>query len=258
MKKILTFLCIFLFINDLAFAQTFLCGIGTQLIKDPYNNKTIVLWTIPDSPAAKSFLPEGAEILKVNEQKTKNLRMDKITSLIQGTEGSQVNLLVKYKGKKTNYVITRARFEVPHDNTDETFNIHWKQVAPAAYENPKYIDSQVAKSLSLFYRVQFINMNNYWMQRKAGFQNGYDACKSYPKNEQNACLMNLVNREINKTATDEQIQLQQQIERQQALQGLSNSLNQINTNNQLYNINNNLRQQNIQLQNINHTLYYHH
>lgn len=258
MKKILAFVFCILLLHNVTFAQTYICGIGVQVIKDPVNKKTVVVYTLPDSPAAKSFLPEGSEIIKVNEQKTKKLSLNRTQELIQGPEGSQVNLRVKYKGKTTDYVITRARVEVPQGSTDETFNIHWRQVAPVGYENPKYIDPQTIKPLSFFFKTQIINTNNYWMQRKAQFQNGYDACKTYPKSEQNACLMNLVNREINKTATDQEIQLQQQIVRQQAIQGMSNSLNQINTNHQLYHIQNNIRQQNTQLQNINNTLQYMH
>ena len=41
---------------------------------------------------------------------------------------------------------------------------------------------------------------------------------TYPESERKACLMNLTNREINKTAQDRQIELQENMIRQQAIQ----------------------------------------
>ena len=100
-----------------------------------------------------------------------------------------------------------------------------------------------------------INVNNYWANREDVFKNGYNACLTYPKNEQNACLMNLVNREIAKTDKDRQIEIQEQMARQQATQNFVNTMNQIQTNNNLNSINNSLQQQNFQLQNTNMHLY---
>ena len=63
---------------------------------------------------------------------------------------------------------------------------------------------------------------------------------SYPASEQNACLINLTNREINKTAQDRHLEIQENMLRQQAIQNSINAVNQILMNNNLYNINNNL------------------
>ena len=61
--------------------------------------------------------------------------------------------------------------------------------------------------------------------------------------------MNLTNREINKTAQDRQIELQENMIRQQAIQNSINNFNQSQMNTSLQNINNNLR-------NINNKLMY--
>ena len=90
---------------------------------------------------------------------------------------------------------------------------------------------------------------NYWIARKEKFRSGYNACMTYPESEQNACLMNLTNREINKTAQDRQIELQENMIRQQAFQNSINNFNQSQMNTNLQNINNNLR-------NINNKLMY--
>ena len=61
--------------------------------------------------------------------------------------------------------------------------------------------------------------------------------------------MNLTNREINKTSQDRQIELQENMIRQQAIQNSINNFNQSQMNTNLQNINNNLR-------NINNKLMY--
>ena len=95
---------------------------------------------------------------------------------------------------------------------------------------------------------------NYWEKRKETFKIGYNACLSYPEKDQSSCLMNLVNREIQKTENQKQIELQQQALQQQARQNFVNTMNQIQTNNNLNNINNTLQQQNMRLYNINHSI----
>ena len=61
--------------------------------------------------------------------------------------------------------------------------------------------------------------------------------------------MNLTNREINKTAQDRQIEMKENIIRQQEIQNSINNFNQSQMNTSLQNINNNLR-------NINNKLMY--
>ena len=89
-------------------------------------------------------------------------------------------------------------------------------------------------------------------KRKIGFKKGYDACMTYPKMDQSACLINLVNREIAKTDSDRQAEIQEQIAKQQATQNFINTMNQIQTNTNLNNINNlnNLENKTISMQNV--------
>lgn len=257
MKKpfILSILLLF-FIVQRAFAvENQICGIGAALLKDPFGKKTFITAVLPNSPAQQYNLPVGAEIISVNEVKTKPLSLDQIANMIIGEEGSKVNLLIKYNGNKTNYEIIRAKVNIPQEKVDKIFDIHWQQVVPEGLENKAYIPDEVASKVSRNYYSQVVAPTNYWAERKIGFKKGYDACMTYPKADQSSCLMNLVNREIAKTDSDRQAEIQEQMARQQATQNFVNTMNQIQTNTNLNNINNSLQQQNFNLMNTNMQLY---
>ena len=261
-KYVIIALLILFFSTAITYAvEEQICGIGAILLKDPYGKKTFILKVLPNSPAQKMNLPVGAEIISVDDVKTKKYSIDEISNIIKGEEGSKVNLLVKYKGQKTNYEITRGKVTIPQKKVDKTFDLHWKQVVPEGYENAEILPMEIYDRICRDYRLLHANPNNYWAERKLNFKKGYDACMSYPKTEQNACLMNLVNREIAKTDNDKQLTLQEQMMRQQAIYNITSTMNQIQTNTNLNNINNSLQQQNfnlmntnMQLHNINNTL----
>ena len=255
-KRFLIFMLSLFTFMSVAFAvENQICGIGAMLLKDPFGKKTFITGVLPNSPAQQYHLPIGAEIISVNEIKTKPLSLDQIANMIIGEEGSKVNLLIKYNGNKTNYEITRARVNIPQEKMDKTFDIHWQQVVPEGLENKTYIPDEVASKVSRNYYAQVVAPTNYWAERKIGFKKGYDACMTYPKADQSSCLMNLVNREIAKTDSDRQAEIQEQMARQQATQNFVNTMNQIQTNTNLNNINNSLQQQNFNLMNTNMQLY---
>lgn len=256
MKKFIIIVVLFLFSTfTIASAiENQICGIGTRLLKDPFGKKTFILQVLPNSPAEKYNIPVGAEIIAVNDVKTKKYSLSQISEMIIGQEGTTVNLLIKYNGNKTNYAITRAKVNIPQAKVDKTFDLHWHQVVPDGMDD-NYIPDQIAGKVSRDYYLQYVVPINYWYNRKISFKKGYDACMSYSKTEQNSCLMNLVNREITKTDNDRQMEMQQQMVRQQATQNFVNTMNQIQTNTNLNNINNSLQQQNFHLQNTNMQLY---
>lgn len=248
MRKALIFLVLIVVISQsFVFAQTSICGIGANLVKDPYNKKVFVLKTFPNSMALKYRLPEGAEIISVNDQKVKKLDINQVTNLIRGEEGTKVKLVIKYNKEESTIEIPRAKFVLP-EKVQNKFEIHWKQIAPVnARIEP--IPQNMINNMSKKWYAEVVPFTNYWLARKAEFKNSYDVCMSYPASEQNACLINLTNREINKTARDRQLEVQENMLRQQAIQNSINAVNQIQMNNNLYNINNNLR-------NINNKLLY--
>lgn len=249
MKKILVLLFILLFVQAGVNAiNENNAGIGVKLLKDNYSGKTIVLQIYPNSPAEKAGLPLGGCIVKIDGKEIKNLSIDEINNLIQGPKGSHliltmktfsVNYLNGYRSKQ--FDIIRDSFDIPiskYDN-DSRFWTHWQQVPPSEFSNVEYIPWQVDSQLSRNYRlINDIYTGNYWYDRRIQFQKGYDACISYNENEQNSCLMNLVNREINKTNQDKTVKLQEQMVRLQKI----HNWNQIDTNSNLNNINNSLNQ----------------
>lgn len=248
MRKGLIFLVLIVVISQsFVFAQTSICGIGANLVKDPYNKKVFVLKTFPNSMALKYGLPEGSEIISVNDRKVKKLDINQVTNLIRGKEGTKVKLVIKYNKEESTIEIPRAKFILP-EKVQNKFEIHWKQIAPInARIEP--IPQNMINNMSKKWYAEVVPFTNYWLSRKAEFKNSYDVCMSYPASEQNACLINLTNREINKTAQDRQLEVQENMLRQQAIQNSINAVNQIQMNNNLYNINNNLR-------NINNKLLY--
>jgi hypothetical protein len=202
-----------------------------NLVKDPYNKKIFIFKTFTNSPALRYQLPEGAEVISVNDIKIKKLNINEAANLIRGKEGSVVKLTVKYNGQESVYDIQRDNFTIPEKKQDR-FEIHWKQVAPTNMRIEP-IPQNMLKNMSKKWYNEVVPVTYYWLNRKAEFKNGYDACMSYPESEQNPCLISLTNREINKTAHDEQIEVQQNIVRQQAIQNSINVMNQVQTNSNL-------------------------
>lgn len=239
MKKVLiTFALLGLIIQSTVSAQNAICGIGANLVQDPYNKKVFVFKTYQNSMALKCGLPEGAEIISVDDQKVKKLNINQVTELIRGEEGTKVKLVIKYNKEERIIEIPRAKFILP-EKVQDKFEIHWKQIAPInARIEP--IPQNMINNMSKKWYVEVVPFTNYWLARKAEFKNSYDVCISYPASEQNACLINLTNREINKTAQDRQLEVQENMLRQQTIQNSINTVNQIQMNNNLYNINNNL------------------
>ena len=183
----------------------------------------------------------------------KKLSIDEISNLIKGKEGTTVKLVVRYKHKNSEFLVERRKINLSQTFiNDKKFMLHWQQVAPANMLDVVYIEPFYHYSK---YLKDDLWVSNYWANRRQNFTNGYNACLSYPVNEQNACLMNLVNREIEKTEYDRQAEMQEEMARLQSVQNLSNTIQRINTNTQLNNINNSIQMQNMYLQNTNMQLF---
>lgn len=219
--------------------ETKTCGIGIDLIKDKmrsFHNGTYIYNSLQSSPA--SVIPVGSEIIKVNGINVKNKSLAEIKNLIYGEQGTQVLLYVKKPDKtKQTYTLTRMNTTLPQKKVDERFDIHWKQIVPTDAEICDEIPYEVLQKLS----YDYCHYLQYWRERKTLFKNGYDACMSYLPNEQNFCLMNLVNREIDKTKNDRNAEIQALIMQQQAIYHHENMINQMRTENELNNINNSIR-----------------
>jgi len=251
MKKI--FACLlfgFIFTTLSAFADELVFGgIGAQVFKD--GKKAYIIRILPNGPAEKANVPIGSEILLINDQKIKPLAIKDIISLLRGPKDSSVTLLIKNGRTKELYTIQRdvVSWET---KSDTIFDLHWKQIAPEGYENTVVLPIFPHYSNNL---NQEISTANYWAERKNKFKKGFDACKTYAPANRDACYMNLVNREIGQTQADEERARQDAMIRMQATQNIIQNLNHVQTNTQLNDINNSIRQNNFQLQNTNMQLY---
>ncbi|MBR1461427.1 PDZ domain-containing protein [bacterium] len=136
--------------------------------------------------AAKTGLPEGAEIISINDQKVKKLNIDQVTNLVRGEEGTKVKLQIKYYKEESTIEIPRAPFTFKEPEYDR-FEAHWRQVVPTGIIlEPIPHNMQVNMSKKWFNET--VPTINYWIARKEKFKSGYDACRTYPESEQNACL----------------------------------------------------------------------
>lgn len=211
------------------------------LIKDKmrqFHNRTYIYATNSD------ILPIGSEIIKINNVKVKNKSLSEINKMLNGK--SIISLYVKKPdNSKHLYNFKEISTNIEKADTDFRFDVHWKQIVPPEAELCDDIPESVLDKLSYDYSRYL----KYWSDRKILFQNGYNACLTYLPNEQNMCLMNLVNREIDKTKSDKNEEMQAMIIYQQEMIRQENYMNQIRTQNELMNIDNSIRHINQKLKN---------
>ncbi len=180
-------------------------GVGIIALKDEYNKKVFVLEVIPDSSAALSGIPAGAEILKINNESVRRLSCEEINSLLNGDTSADLEIMVRYNKKKTEYNLVRANYK-SSDEVDEKFLLYWNQIAPKDLYLKK-IPAEVLEKLSTDYQEDILASQGYWIKQKSNFQNGYDACLTYPDDEQNTCLLNLVNTINNNISRNKQLDI---------------------------------------------------
>ena len=188
MKKFLISLIITGMVSTgIVLADVSFCGIGARLEKDLYNKKVFVRKVFPNSAAAKANLPEGAEIIAINGQKTKDLNINQVTNLVRGEEGTKVQLQIKYYKKESTIEIPRAPFTFVNPPEDK-FETYWKQIAPAGLNlDPIPHNMQISMS------KQAKELTEYWIMKKEKFKSAYNTCMTYPEVKQEACLNNIVN-----------------------------------------------------------------
>lgn len=194
MKKIALGLVLSLLILLPVFAQEW-AGIGVQTQR--IGNKIYALHVFDNSPAQKAGLQATSEIVSVDNVKYKNI--GDLTNAIRGIAGSNVQLAVKIDGQNKIFNITREKITLPED---KEFNMYWGQIAPYDFVNASY---QIYGCNKYGNRVNNeIKEWNHWHARRSVFLNAYSMCKTYSKNEQQACLTKLVDRELTKIARDKE------------------------------------------------------
>ena len=204
MKKIifLFFAMAFLCLSSNAGVETF-SGVGVQLFKEPYNNKVLIVNVLNNTPAQKLGIKTGGEIIGVNGKSVKKLCLCEISNLIRGQEGEVVELMIRESFWKTRrYKITRGIVEYYKEDETKEFYDHWMQIAPVKFCCDTLIPNGIVKKLSFKYKRSVLPKVKYWAQRKIAFRRAYESCLNYSENNKEYCLVNLMNREIEKTNSD--------------------------------------------------------
>ena len=166
-------------------------GTGIMVLKDTYNKKVFVLEVAADSTAAAAGVPVGAEVLKINNERVRSLSAEDINSLLNQNNDSDVVILTKNNKEKASYNLKYGKYTVVQDN-DNRFLLYWNQIAPKNLYLKKIPDAVLIK-LSTDYQDDILAKQAFWKKQKSHFQMGYDTCMTYPEQEQNTCLLNLVN-----------------------------------------------------------------
>lgn len=180
-------------------------GIGAELFQDPFNKKVIITNVFPDSPVQKSGITAGSEIVSVDGQKVKKLALCETISKIRGEEGAVVKLVIRNGWRWKTYELKRALITPPQECVNTCIESHWGQIAPAEYTFAKPFAKEISNKLSRKYRKTILPVINYWHSRKGAFKIGYNTCMTYTKENQEVCLINLLNRENQKTVEDKKI-----------------------------------------------------
>jgi len=209
MKKII--LSVFLFMmfvfvpNANAGEETFF-GIGAELFKEPFNNKVLVTNVFPDSPAQRAGLSIGDEIVSVDNEKVKKMCICEVTSRIRGDKDTAVKLVIKKHWWKWETIeITRDTINAKYPDENPELEKYWKQISPECFNCTRCFADEVVKKLSLKYKRKVLPVVNYWFERKQGFTEGFNTCKSYSKNNQETCLINFMNRQNLITVEDKKL-----------------------------------------------------
>jgi carboxyl-terminal processing protease len=89
-----------------------LTGVGIQLAQDEKTKKLVVVAPIEDSPAFTAGVLSKDIILKIDNQKTDGMDVNKAVTLIRGPAGTQVKLTVLRGTQELEFSIKRARIEI--------------------------------------------------------------------------------------------------------------------------------------------------
>ena len=90
-------------------------GIGIQIgMRD---GKLMVIAPIEDSPAEKAGILSDDEILEINSESVKGMKIDVAADKIRGEAGTTVNLLVKRGSEQVRFIVVRDEIEIKSVST---------------------------------------------------------------------------------------------------------------------------------------------
>lgn len=86
-------------------------GIGIVLGK--VDNQIGVVSALEGQPAAKAGIQSGDQIMAIDGKPTKDMALEKASSLIRGEAGTSVSLTIRHEGVDKTYTITREKIILP-------------------------------------------------------------------------------------------------------------------------------------------------
>lgn len=86
-------------------------GIGIVLGK--VDNQIGVVSALEGQPAAKAGIQSGDQIMAIDGKPTKDMALEKASSLIRGEAGTSVSLTIRHEGVDKTYTITREKITLP-------------------------------------------------------------------------------------------------------------------------------------------------
>lgn len=87
-------------------------GVGLSVDRDEAGH--LLLFPLPDSPAARAGVQAGDRLLGVDELiVTETTRVDELTAMVRGPVGTSVTLVVERNGTRLEFSIQRERVEIP-------------------------------------------------------------------------------------------------------------------------------------------------
>lgn len=224
---------------------------GFSFVLDPYANvwstwevynqsKIFVTDIKSDSPALRSGLRVGDEILKINGTRAVRFKdYDDFDNYLNNNQSISLDVRTA-NGDKKSINISKAQICTIYTK-EPFFESYWGQVC--TYELDRISEwtlsvERVRNRLTPQFKSGFDSMQNElngWLNKRTQFKNGFNLClvNSYNKQDVNNCLGQLVNRTLTTISQEQNIEMQrsalqaqQQMQQQQvnAMNNYSNAL----------------------------------
>ena len=89
-------------------------GLGIQISSDQKTGNIVINRVIKDSPAAKSEVMQGDELISIDDWSMKGLGIDKALQLMKGEEGEKVSIVIQRTNEldKIEFSFKREKFKV--------------------------------------------------------------------------------------------------------------------------------------------------
>jgi len=253
MKKLISLfliVCFSLLNTQYCFAvEETVCGIGVRILKS--KNAFVIKDVLYGGAAYNAKLRIADIINKVDDKETKDLSLEKVLNLVRGKQGSIVNITFTRNGKAYTVPLTRENIDTSTYNSIP----RWENFCPETFLYSQYYDYKSNDYLYAFLAISVIGLpwavvnsekhkladkNNYWTNRRYVFEDNIRVCLDNP-GDKAACLLQVAQLEQSKNQQLQQNEISQRMLYQNAANNIMQNYNNIETQNQLKQINNSIQ-----------------